>query len=445
MRDPRSAPRTQASGRSALVTPYRLLQPMLRAGRWIIFLALGTALAFGHHALDLPGVRPALAAALALYAVLSTILLRRRALTPALVVGVAGADLIFVALLVEGTGGIHSPFFEFYYLIVVASAVFYEVRGGLATALAVIVITAAGQWLGARGSILPAASLMLATLLHLFLAAVIAGYLTSQLKREFERHRAAEQAALVLEMERRSAEREMALARQVQQAALPELPAQVEGLEIGVRFRAAGEVGGDFYDFYHRGSEIGLLVGDAGGKGMPAALVGTAALHFFHTQAPATGLAEWCRTFNRELAERTPSFMLATAFCCRVDGLSGQGAWVNAGHPPPVLYRAAPGASLAPILLEGHGMVLGVAEEVDYSEEALALGPGDVLVLYTDGLTEARRPDGRLTGVEPLLGWLPELAPLAAAEIAASIETHLLEIATLRDDLTLLVVKKGTA
>jgi sigma-B regulation protein RsbU (phosphoserine phosphatase) len=279
---------------------------------------------------------------------------------------------------------------------------------------------------------------MLSTLPYLLLAAIVAGYLTNQLKREMERHREAERAALLLEAQRQSAEREMALAREVQQAALPPVPSPVAGLEIGVRFRAAGEVGGDFYDFYQRGDELGLLVGDAGGKGVPAALVGTTAMHLFHTQAPAAGLAAWCQAFNRELEERAPAYMLATAFCCRLDGSSGRGAWVNAGHPPPVLCR--PGEPS--ILLEDHGMVLGVTEEVVYAEREVALAPGDVLVIYTDGLTEALRPDGTLTGVEPLLTRLPALVALGAAAIAEKIEAHLLEIATLRDDLTLVVIKK---
>lgn len=426
--------------RPSPITPYLILRPMLRAGRWIIFLALGTALLFGHHALDLPGLRLTLAGSLVLYALLSAALLRRRALTAAVVLSVVSADLVFVALLVEGTGGVGSPFFGYYYLVVVASAVFYEVAGGLVAALAVILITAGGEWLGVHGPLPPPGTMMLTTLPYLLLAAIVAGYLTAQLKREMERHREAERAALVLELQHRSAEREMALAREVQQAALPSVPARVPGLEIGVRFRAAGEVGGDFYDFYQRGDELGLLVGDAGGKGVPAALVGTTAMHLFHTQAPAAGLAAWCQAFNRELEERAPAYMLATAFCCRLNGASGRGGWVNAGHPPPVLSRSA-GSSL---LREGHGMALGVTGDVGYAEREVALAPGDVLVIYTDGLTEALRPDGTLTGVEPLLTWLPALVTLGAAEIAARIEAHLLEIATLRDDLTLVVIKKAS-
>jgi phosphoserine phosphatase RsbU/P len=86
-------------------------------------------------------------------------------------------------------------------------------------------------------------------------------------------------------------------------------------------------------------------------------------------------------------------------------------------------------------------MALGVTDDATYSENDLMLAPGDVLVIYTDGMTEAVRDDGALMGIEPLLAWLPDWVSLHAAEIAARIEAHLREVATLRDDLTLVVVK----
>jgi sigma-B regulation protein RsbU (phosphoserine phosphatase) len=197
-------------------------------------------------------------------------------------------------------------------------------------------------------------------------------------------------------------------------------------------------VGGDFYDFCQVENELRLLVGDAAGKGVPASLVATTAMHLFHTQAPGTSLAEWCRDFSRELEERAPSYMLATAFCCALDGRTGHGTWVNAGHPPPVLCR--PGRP--PELLEGFGLVLGVSGEVGYSARPIGLAPGDVLVIYTDGLTEAVLPDGSRTEVEPLLAQLPALVSFPPAEIAERIEAHLVETADLRDDLTVVVIKK---
>jgi serine phosphatase RsbU (regulator of sigma subunit) len=431
----------EKSGPSRSSPPPRpdvLLRPMLRAGRWVILVALIGALLAGDHYLDKPGVRPRIGVALALYALLSTGLLRSWSLTAARVAVIVSLDLALVALMVECTGGIHSPFFGLYYLVIVASGIFYGIPGGLIAVSLITLITSLSESLGVHGVRHVPLTLMVPTLSYMLLAAVIAGYLTTQLRQEIERHRAAQHAALVLEMERRSAEREMALAREVQQAALPATPAGMAGLEIGIRFRAAAEVGGDFYDFYQGDNELRLLVGDAGGKGVPAALVATTAMHLFHTQAPDTSLADWCRDFNRELEERAPTYMLATAFCCALDARSGEGTWVNAGHPPPVLCRRG----RAPELLEGSGMSLGVLEDTQYVARPIHLAPGDLLVIYTDGLSEAVLQDGTRADVGPLLAQLPALMLLSAAQIAERIEARLVETAEVRDDLTILVIKK---
>src|SRR5262249_15204771 len=132
--------------------PEGLLRPMLRAGRWVILLALMGALLTGHHHLDDAGVRPTLGGALILYALLSTVLLRSGSLTPVRVVVIAVADLAFVGLIVEFTGGLLSPFFGLYYLVVVASAIFFEVAGGLAAAAVVIAITALNEMTGFHGA-----------------------------------------------------------------------------------------------------------------------------------------------------------------------------------------------------------------------------------------------------------------------------------------------------
>jgi serine phosphatase RsbU (regulator of sigma subunit) len=410
---------------------------MLRAGRWAILLALAAALLFGHRHLDAPGVRPGIGIALLLYALVSAAVLRAPLLSGPRVIGIMAADLLFTTLVVEASGGLRSPFFGLYYLIVVACAIFYNLPGGLVAAVAIAGSTLLSEGLGLHGPLAPP-TVMIETLPELVLVAVVAGHLTAQLKRETEAHLEAEREALRLEMERQSLEREMALARRVQQAALPRMSPQVPGLDVGVRFQSAAEVGGDFYDFQQDGNWLGLVVGDAGGKGVPAALVATSAMHSFHAQAPGARLAAWCASFSRELDERAPADMLATAFCCLVDGGSGHGTWVNAGHPPPVLCRAGG----EPTLLTEHDLVLGMFADALYTERELTLAPGDVLVIYTDGLTESIRPDGSLTGVELLLGWLPPLMALEAEEIATRIEVRLREVATLRDDLTLLVLKK---
>jgi serine phosphatase RsbU (regulator of sigma subunit) len=416
---------------------YPPVRPMLRAGRWAILLALAAALLFGHRHLDAPGVRPGLGIALLLYALASAVVLRAPSLSGLRVTGIMAADLLFTTVVVEASGGLRSPFFGLYYLIVVACAIFYNLPGGLVAAVAIAGITLLVEKLGLHGPLAPPV-VMIETLPELVLVAVVAGYLTGQLRHETEARHEAEREALQLEMNRQSLEREMALARRVQQAALPRTSPQVPGLDVGVRFQSAAEVGGDFYDFQEDGNWLGLVVGDAAGKGVPAALVATSATHSFHTQAPGGRLAEWCASFSRELEQRAPDDMLATAFCCRVDGGSGRGTWVNAGHPPPVLCRAGG----EPTLLTEHDLVLGMLSDAPYTERELTLAPGDVLVIYTDGLTEAVCRDGSLAGVEPLLRWLPALVEMEAEAIARGIEARLREVATLRDDLTLLVLKK---
>jgi serine phosphatase RsbU (regulator of sigma subunit) len=419
--------------------PYLLVYPMLRVGRWVLLAALISAFLFGRLRRDYPVLWLPISIALVPYAFLSLALLRRRSLSSSHVLGILGADLLFVAFLVESSGGVRSLFFGFYYLVVVASGIFYHVTGGLVAAGTISGITLLGECLRMRGVVLPPSHEAMITVPYLLAAAIVSGHLTAQLKKEMLLHREAERARLLLKAEARSVEREMSLAREVQQAALPRIPAQLQGLDVGIRFRAAADVGGDFYDFYQQEGELGLLVGDAGGKGVPAALVATTAMHLFHTQAPQVGLERWCELFNGELEERTPAAMLATAFCCRVHAVTGRGTWVNAGHPPPVLLRSGG----TPCLLEDHGLMLGVAAGVRYTATELTLQTGDILVAYTDGLTEAVRVDGSLAGTEPVLTHLPRLAALSAEQIAVELEAHLLAVAQIRDDLTIVVIKKA--
>jgi sigma-B regulation protein RsbU (phosphoserine phosphatase) len=301
----------------------------------------------------------------------------------------------------------------------------------------VLVITVAGEALGLHGRAASPLELVASRLPELPTAAIVAGYLSTRLRVEIERRYESERAALVLQVRQESLAREMALAREVQQAALPRAAPRVPGLEIAVRFRAAAEVGGDFYDFYEREGRVGLLLGDAAGKGVAAALVATTAMHTFHLWAPRVGPTAWCAEFGRELEERAPDTMLATAIAGEIDPSDGCLCWVNAGHPPPVLARPGERA----IFLEEHGLILGMLPDTACEEMRRELRPGDVLVLYTDGVSEAICPDGALLGAEFLLEALPPLLLLPAEEIAARLEAELLRRARPKDDLTLLVVK----
>jgi sigma-B regulation protein RsbU (phosphoserine phosphatase) len=414
------------------------LHPLLRAGRWVILLALALALLPGRHRLIDPAGRASLAVALLLYTFGTLALLRPPKLSLVRIAAIAAADVLLIGTVVEASGGVQSPFFGLYELVVVAAAITYGSLGGLIVAAAVLLITVAGEALGIHGRTLTPLTLLANRLPELPAAAIIAGYLSTRLREEMERRHESEQAALALRVRQEVLAGEMALAREVQQAALPRATPRAPGLEIAVRFRAAAEVGGDFYDFYESEGRVGLLLGDAAGKGVAAALVSTTAMHTFHTWAPRVGPAAWCAELGRELESRAPDSMLATAISGEIEPC-GALHWVNAGHPPPILGR--PGAP--PAFLEEHGLILGILPDATYEAATRTLSPGDVLLLYTDGVSEAVRGDGTLVGAEFLLERLPPLLPLPAEEIAARLEGELLRIAQPTDDLTLLVLKKN--
>jgi sigma-B regulation protein RsbU (phosphoserine phosphatase) len=414
------------------------LWPLLRAGRWVILLALAVALLPGRNHLVAPALRAGLAASLLLYTLATLALLRPPTLSLGRVAAIAAADVMLIGTVVEASGGLASPFFGLYHLVITAAAITYGVVGGLIVTGAIFLITAAGEALGIHGRPTPLLGLLAGRLPELPTAAIVAGYLSTRLRAEIERRHESERAALVLQVRQESLAKEMALAREVQQAALPRAAPRSPEIEIAVRFRAAAEVGGDFYDFYEGDGRVGLLLGDAAGKGVAAALVATTAMHTFHTWAPRLGPAAWCAEFGRELAERAPDAMLASAIACEIDLPAGTLHWVNAGHPPPVLAR--PGAPA--LFIEEHDLILGIYPNVTYEARVQALCPGDLLLFYTDGVSEAARPDGSLLGAEFLLDALPPLLPLSAAEIVAGIEAEVLRLARPQDDLTLLVLKK---
>jgi sigma-B regulation protein RsbU (phosphoserine phosphatase) len=182
------------------------------------------------------------------------------------------------------------------------------------------------------------------------------------------------------------------LARTLQQALLPPRTPEIPGLRVGHVFRAAGEgaeVGGDFYDTFQLGEDDWVVViGDVCGKGVEAAVVTMLVRHTLRAvtvglHAPSEALDALNDVLLRHDTER---FCTVAMVRLRRDG-AGWNATISAGgHPPPLLCRAD-GEILS---CGGHGPLLGVVEDATFSDETVHLGPGDGLVLYTDGVTEAR-------------------------------------------------------
>ncbi len=257
----------------------------------------------------------------------------------------------------------------------------------------------------------------------------------------------ASQAALLVENSRLIGfERELQIARHIQDALMPAAPPTVEGLDVAAACVQASNVGGDYYDFV-RGDDGALTVvlADVSGHHLAAALMQTAARATFRAAAladrsPRTVLDRVNRVLMDDLA-RAEQFI--TAWFARVDGATGDLEYGDAGHHPALVYRAVDGRVEE---LGGGGLPLGVDEDGLYTEHATRLAPGDVLLTYTDGLSEARGPNGDvdLFGDERVAESLARAAHGSAADIVAALLDDVQRFGRGEgaDDRTLVVLKK---
>lgn len=237
-----------------------------------------------------------------------------------------------------------------------------------------------------------AGPMILANAAGMFIFAFIIGNLLAERKTKAERDR------YQAELERKKAELE--IAREIQKSLLPESLPPVPGLEIAAREIPATEVGGDFYDVVVRPQRNpGILIADVSGKGVPAALFMTLS----HSIVRASAL--WHQhpknvidDANAMIAKEASSGMFVTLFFGTYDPARREVTYVNAGHNPPLLVRQ--GGPVAEI--PGGGVALGAVEDSRYDENVLKVGPGDLLLLYTDGVTEAVNATDEQFGVDRL-------------------------------------------
>ena len=206
--------------------------------------------------------------------------------------------------------------------------------------------------------------------------------------------------------ERERIEQELLVARRIQQASLPKEVPTLEGWQISPYYGPAREVGGDFYDFFElEDGCLGIVVGDATGHGVPAALVMASARSMLRAVAqPSYSPGDALRRVNDPLATDIPPNMFVTCFYAILDPKSATLSYANAGHDLPYLRRSDGDVEE----LRARGMPLGLMPGMGYEENEIELGADEGVLFYSDGLVEAHDPKGEMFG-------FPRLRRLVAA------------------------------
>ena len=218
----------------------------------------------------------------------------------------------------------------------------------------------------------------------------------------------AEVAQAHLEQETRERERveqELRVARRIQQASLPKEVPKLKGWQIAPYYQPAREVGGDFYDFHLLPEgRLGLVVGDATGKGVPAALVMSTTCGMLRLAAQgASSPGQMLRGVNEVLFPNIPPSMFVTCFYAILDPANGHLIYANAGHDLPYLHRNGDAEEL-----RARGMPLGLMPEMSYEEKETMVHSGEAALLYSDGLVEAHDAEGDMFVVPRLRALIAE-------------------------------------
>jgi serine phosphatase RsbU (regulator of sigma subunit)/ketosteroid isomerase-like protein len=245
--------------------------------------------------------------------------------------------------------------------------------------------------------------------------------------------------------ERERVEQELRVARTIQQASLPKEVPEMEGWQISPFYRPAREVGGDFYDF-HLLSEgrLGLVVGDATGKGVPAALVMSTTCGMLQLAAQAldsSSPSEVLARVNETLLARIPLNMFVTCFYAILDPESASLSYANAGHDLPYLRRVGGDAEE----LRARGMPLGLMPGMSYEQKEIVLGAGEAALFYSDGLVEAHDQRGEMFGFPRLRALVAEHGEDRSLEdfLMEELYSFVGEGWEQEDDITLLTLRRS--
>ena len=246
-----------------------------------------------------------------------------------------------------------------------------------------------------------------------------------------------------IEETERAMAKEMHQAALIQQQLLGSAPA-VEGMDIGAKTVASRAVGGDYYDFIkYADGRVAMMVGDVAGKGMPAALLMSSLQARVHVVFEEPDhLAQKMTRLNKGTCANCPDNRFITFFTCIADPKTGLVVYTNAGHNPPLVVRAKGGFET---LQGAGGMILGILPMAQYQEASITLDSGDILVLFSDGVTEAVDPDDRDFGEERLANLVGLMRDRPAAEIVEEVHRAVhafTQGAPAADDITVVIARR---
>jgi serine phosphatase RsbU (regulator of sigma subunit) len=237
--------------------------------------------------------------------------------------------------------------------------------------------------------------------------------------------------------------KELEIARGIQQRLLPQMAPKIEGMDLAAHNEPAREVGGDFYDFIPvMEDNLGLVIADVSGKGMPAAMF--MGLSRTIIRASATGdpaATNAIKQANELICRDSTSGMFVTLFYGVLNTRWRRLRYVNAGHNPPMVFTKG---SDEAIFLRAKGIALGVAHEIDLEELSIDLASGDILVMYTDGITEAINEQEEAFGLERLIQVILTHRDLSSQAIIDQVQREVISFAGSQpqfDDITLMILK----
>jgi sigma-B regulation protein RsbU (phosphoserine phosphatase) len=252
------------------------------------------------------------------------------------------------------------------------------------------------------------------------------------------------------EAERRQLEADLELSQKVQKGLLPQQIPAIPGLDLAIFSRPAQIVGGDYFDFFHfRDGSHGLAIGDVAGHGMSASMLMASVQTFLHTLIPEhDSPVEVLRRLNNFFYHNVQVTTFVTLFLGQFDPATRTLTYSNAGHNPPLVLRREADGQEPVAWLKPTGAAIGLIEGFQSGLDSVTLAPGDILLLYTDGVTEAANPQKEEFGRDRLAALVRRAAGHSAGELVQALRTALQQFTHDRpfaDDTTVIVCKVVSA